>query len=951
MIPATLSWRRWLNRLARLVNEYGRPPHGKRCRRLMPRLVLESLEDRIAPAASLLKDIGVALGSPGFGYMTAVGSTLYFSASDSINSGLGKWDGSNFTLIPIGNSTYGGSSPSDLTAMGGNLYFGANDGTGNQLFKYDGSNLLEIPINPNGSPKPFNLSAIGNTLYLTADDGSHGFEPWTVTASTPTVPTPVVPTNAVYNGQPQGATDDDVIGDNGADLGPPTLTYYAGTYTLANLPSSGDSSTAPTNAGNYTVVASYAGNVDYTSAHALATYSISKAKLAVTSTADDASQGTLRYAITQANTGNFSEIDFAIGVVGSAQTIHLTSALPTLTGSGVSLNGLSQGGSGNTQRLITLDGSGAGSSSDGLILQGWNGTVSGLILSNFGDDGIKVEGPKNTIGGTAAGAGNVISGNHNDSVFIDSSAWGVQVQGNYIGNYSTGSAAQPNKVGIEDAGSYNTIGGSVAGARNFISGNMIDGILLDSTAWAETVQGNYIGLSVSGKLALANRNGIEVAGGNNTIGGDSGGNYYTRNFISGNSGDGVLIDGGATGNLVQGNFIGIDVSGTSSGYTNVISGSTNDGVLIDSTAANNLIQGSYIGTDYTGKNAVSNSGNGLEVQGTNNTIGGVYPARNYISANSKDGLLLGSKASGNQVLDNFIGLDISGTHGIGNLNGIEIAGTGNTIGGTVAGSINVISANKNDGILLDATASGNLVLGSFVGTDYSGKNGVANSGNGIEVAGAGNTLGGTTSAVRNIISGNSKDGVLLDSTASGTLVLGNYIGVNYSGAALGNSGNGVEMAGNNNTVGGSASGAGNIISDNSKNGVLVSAGSGDTMSRNSIFGNTLLGISLASGANNNIVAPSLSSATISGSTLTVQGSFAVPTANVAYVLQFFANLSGDAEGRIYLGSLTVTPTSTGLQNFTFRTTTTVTGTDPLITATLTDNSGDTSQFSNGVTVS
>ena len=136
---------------------------------------------------------------------------------------------------------------------------------------------------------------------------------------------------------------------------------------------------------------------------------------------------------------------------------------------------------------------------------------------------------------------------------------------------------------------------------------------------------------------------------------------------------------------------------------------------------------------------------------------------------------------------------------------------------------------------------------------------------------------------------------------------------------------------------------------------MVSAGSGDTISRNSIYANgpsnTGPGITISTGANNGIVAPSLTSATLSGSTLTVKGSFTAPTANVSYVLEFFANPIGDAEGRIYLGSLTVTPTSTGTQNFTFTTTTTVTGMYPLITATLTDNSGDTSEFSNGVPVS
>src|SRR5581483_2070982 len=113
------------------------------------------------------------------------------------------------------------------------------------------------------------------------------------------------------------------------------------------------------------------------------------------------------------------------------------------------------------------------------------------------------------------------------------------------------------------------------------------------------------------------------------------------------------------------------------------------------------------------------------------------------------------------------------------------------------------------------------------------------------------------------------------------------------------------------------------------------------ISRNSIHANGGVGISLATGANNNIVPPNLNSAPLSGTTLTVQGSFTAPTANVSYVLEFFANPSGDAEGKIYLGSLTVTPTSTGTQNFTFTVTTTVTGTYPLITATLTDGSGDT----------
>ena len=138
--------------------------------------------------------------------------------------------------------------------------------------------------------------------------------------------------------------------------------------------------------------------------------------------------------------------------------------------------------------------------------------------------------------------------------------------------------------------------------------------------------------------------------------------------------------------------------------------------------------------------------------------------------------------------------------------------------------------------------------------------------------------------------------------------------------------------------------------DNGGDGVLVSVGVGNTLTSNSIFANAALGIALSNGGNNDLAAPNLLTAVVTGSTLTVTGSVTAPTANVSYVLEFFANPSGDAEGKIYLRSLTVTPTSTGTQNFTFNTTTTVTGTYPLITATLTDNTGDTSQFSSGVTV-
>src|SRR5579884_3648749 len=268
----------------------------------------------------------------------------------------------------------------------------------------------------------------------------------------------------------------------------------------------------------------------------------------VTSTADTGSAGTLRDAINQANLGKYTEIDFNIGTAGSAQTINLTSQLPTLTANGVFINGLSQGGSG---KLITLNGTGAGSSSDGLLLQGSGNIVSGLIIENFTKNGIEVAGNSNTLGGTSTGAGNVLSGNSNDGILLDSGVSGVAVQGNYVGTNPSGNAALANKVGIEVAGNSNTIGGSVSGVRNIISGNSGDGVLIDNGTSGNVVSGNLLGLHVSGNAALANgSNGLEVQGTNNTVGGAV---LAARNYISGNKNDGMLFDSGATGNLVLDN--------------------------------------------------------------------------------------------------------------------------------------------------------------------------------------------------------------------------------------------------------------------------------------------------------------------------------------------------------------------------------------------------------------
>jgi hypothetical protein len=150
---------------------------------------------------------------------------------------------------------------------------------------------------------------------------------------------------------------------------------------------------------------------------------------------------------------------------------------------------------------------------------------------------------------------------------------GNAVQGNHIGTDVAGTTALGNFIGVYLYGaSGNTIGGTVTGAGNLISGNYSVGVWV--TGANNQVQGDYIGTDASGTQALANGDdGVFIYGPNNTVGGTT---AAARNIISANHNPGVsLIGAVTTGNLIEGNYIGTDVSGKAG------LGNSNFGVLID----------------------------------------------------------------------------------------------------------------------------------------------------------------------------------------------------------------------------------------------------------------------------------------------------------------------------------------------------------------------------------
>ena len=164
---------------------------------------------------------------------------------------------------------------------------------------------------------------------------------------------------------------------------------------------------------------------------------------------------------------------------------------------------------------------------------------------------------------------------------------------------------------------------------------------------------------------------------------------------------------------------GNTIGGASPGAGNLISGNTLVGLLIEFAAAtDNLVQGNLIGTDATGSSTVPN-GNGVVLSSGANTIGGeATGAGNVISGNSGDGIDI--TAEDNLVEGNRIGTDVSGDAAIPNGTGVDLGSTGNTIGGTSPGAGNLIRETRVTGCYISgANTSGNLVEGNQVGMDAS----------------------------------------------------------------------------------------------------------------------------------------------------------------------------------------------------------------------------------------
>lgn len=462
--------------------------------------------------------------------------------------------------------------------------------------------------------------------------------------------------------------------------------------------------------------------------------------ITVNSTADaDGINGncTLREALIAANANASSDaclggnpapdvdrIEFDLSGTG-VQTINAATTLPPIT-EALTVDGYSQPGAAEATStepatlLIELKGAGLGIAGSP---PAENVTIQGLVINEVS---------------TSNGIGIFVS---------DGTCVRHTVRGNYLGVDPSGTTSLGNGAsGVEINGaSCVTVGGTSPADRNVISGNVAAGVeILHSTNI--TVQGNYIGTDASGTESLGNgTSGIRLAPAwGNMIGGTDPG---AGNVISANNeGIAILLSAGlqSDDNVVQGNFIGTDVSGTED------LGNFDDGIRIIASAGN------VIG-------------------------GGTSAARNIIAGNGQSGIRIdGVESAENVIQGNFIGTDVTGTKSLGNgLSGIRLAFAFMTsIGGTASGQGNVIGANAFHGIQIRGQISTqNIIQGNYIGTDASGELNLSNTGAGVRIVRSqDNVVGGVMTAASNVIAFNSGNGVEVSrNDATGNSILGNQM--------------------------------------------------------------------------------------------------------------------------------------------------------------------------------
>jgi uncharacterized repeat protein (TIGR01451 family) len=306
------------------------------------------------------------------------------------------------------------------------------------------------------------------------------------------------------------------------------------------------------------------------------------------------------------------------------------------------------------------------------------------------------------------------------------------------------------------------------------------------------------------------------------------------------------------------------------------------------------------------------------------------------------------------IYGNLIGTNITGTAAAGNGTGLTLQGDGTLVGNLTAATANVISGNRGHGIRMVGSADSAVIAGNLIGTDVTGTVDVGNGQSGVFVSGEANFIGYPIVEGRNVISGNDQAGITLDQGASNTIA-GNLIGTAADGTTALPNGVGIQvLAASSNTIGGVVPGYGNTIASNTGAGIVVSnSATNIAIHGNRIDRNGGLGIDLGDdgvtpndsldgdeGANNRTNFPVLAAA--GGG---IQGTLH-STPDSGFLVELFivpaCDASGHGEGATLVASAIQISTD-GAGNATIPFTAAPAG--AFVTATATDGSGNTSEFS------
>ena len=409
------------------------------------------------------------------------------------------------------------------------------------------------------------------------------------------------------------------------------------------------------------------------------------------------------------------------------------------------------------------------------------------IVSGNGGQGLKVNGEGAKIYGALIGVakdGKTVVGNEKDGLLL------------YGKDCTVGSPKFKTVFGGNGAKDYDIAKSNWAGIR------------VRNTKGA-VIANVYAGVGLDGESKVPNKPcGIVVDV-------DSSGCTIDNSVISGNAGDGIRINSGATGTIINHVYLGVNAEGTkrvgngrfgmywkagtskgevgsdAAAPVSIISGNAENGIKIESLDLK--VDRVYVGVDKTGSKSIPNGESGISIEesGTRVIVGAKAYGRNntspssVVSGNAEYGLIIKAGI----VAGILIGTDAVGRDAVPNgMAGISAEGNASpkesrTLVIGAEEYFTVVSGNKRSGI--DVTANDVTMTHVMAGVDGDGLTAVPNGGHGIIIRAA----AGDTTVKHSVVSGNDKNGIRTD--APGCKLTGNMVGVNKKGLAVPNKEEGI----------------------------------------------------------------------------------------------------------------------------------------------------------------